>query len=261
MIQVQTIQTGSTLVSSAVPNRATHRWAHAYTGLFQCRKNRIEVPVKCFYVTVGKHHLLVDTGWSKLNRTEPLKHLGFGLWFASEPVLPEGEAACEQLAEKPIDAILMTHVDCDHISGLFDFSGIDTYTSAEEITFAKRNRLRYGGLDKGHTFRTIPFVADEAALFGKSCDLFGDGTVVAYLTPTHSAGSVIYKIQDGDRFALIVGDNGYNHASWQQGLLPGPLYDADNMRKCLAWLKEQEQQPACLGIFCAHDPQMMNVLK
>ena len=104
MIQIQTIQTGSTLVSSAVPNRATHRFAFAYTGLFQCRKNRIEVPVKCFYVTVGKHRLLVDTGWSKLNRTEPLKHLGFGLWFASEPVLGEGEAACEQLAGKPIDA-------------------------------------------------------------------------------------------------------------------------------------------------------------
>ena len=153
----------------------------------------------------------------------------------------------------------MTHLDCDHISGLFDFEGIDTYTSAEEITFAKRNRLRYGGLDKGHTFRTIPFVADETALFGKSCDLFGDGAVIAYLTPTHSAGSVIYKIQDGDRFALVVGDNGYNHASWQQGLLPGPLYDADNMRKCLAWLREQEQQPACLGIFCAHDPQTMIV--
>ena len=92
-MQFKTIQTGSTLVSSAVPNRATHRFAFAYTGLFQCRKNRIGVPVKCFYVTVGGHHLLIDTGWSKRVRTESLKHLGFGLWFASEPVLGEGEAA------------------------------------------------------------------------------------------------------------------------------------------------------------------------
>lgn len=257
MMQIQTIQTGSTKVSSAVPNRATHRWAYAYTGLFQCRKNRIEVPVKCFYVTVGGHHLLIDTGWSKLVRTKPLKHLGFGLWFASEPVLGEGEAACEQLADKPIDAILMTHLDCDHISGLFDFTGIDTYASAEEIIYAKRNRLRYGGLDKSYAFRTIDFATDETAPFGKSCDLFGDGMVIAYLTPTHSAGSVIYKLQDSDRFALIVGDNGYSHASWRQGLLPGPLYNADNMRKCLAWLKEQEQQPDCLGIFCAHNPERM----
>ena len=258
MMNIQTIQTGSTLVSSAVPNRATHRWAYAYTGLFQCRKSRIKVPVKCFYVTVGKHHLLIDTGWSKRVRTEPLKHLGFGLWFASEPVLGEGEAVCEQLAGKPIDAILMTHLDCDHISGLFDFKGTDAYASADEIAYAKRNRLRYGGLDKGQIFRTLDFVPDNIAPFGKSCDLFGDGNVTAYLTPTHSAGSVIYKVQDGDRFALIVGDNGYSHASWQQGLLPGPMYNADNMRKCLAWLKEQEQLPACLGVFCAHDPENKN---
>lgn len=258
-MKIRTIQTGSTLVSSAVPNRATHRWQYAYTGLFQCRKSRIEVPVKCFYVTVSEHHILIDTGWSKLVRTEPLRHLGFGLWFASEPVMKESEAASEQLADKPIDAILMTHLDCDHISGLYDFSGIDTYTSAEEIAFAKRKRLRYGKLIKGHSFHTIDFEDDATAPLGKSCDLFGDGAVIAYLTPTHSAGSVIYKIQDDNQFALIVGDNGYNHASWQQGLLPGPLYNADNMRHCLIWLKQQEQLPNCLGIFCAHDPQSKDI--
>ena len=64
---------------------------------------------------------------------------------------------------------------------------------------------------------------------------------------------MIYRISDADGFALIVGDNGYMKDSWQKGLLPGPLYNVENMRNCLSWLKEQEQQPACLGIFCAHD--------
>ena len=34
--------------------------------------------------------------------------------------------------------------------------------------------------------------------------------------------------------------------------IPGPLYDADNMLKCLAWIKEKSNEPECLGIFCAH---------
>ena len=258
-MKIRTIQTGSTLVSNAVPNRATHRFAYAYTGLFQRRSKRIEVPVKCFYITIGTHHILVDAGWSKIVRTRPLKHLGFGLWYASEPVMAEGEAACEQLANQPIDAILMTHLDCDHISGLHDFNNIDTYTSAKEIAYASQKRVRYGKLTRGLTFHTINFTSDNDAPFGKSADLFGDATVFAYLTPTHSAGSVIYKIVDGNKFALIVGDNGYMQDSWLQGLLPGPLYNADNMRKCLAWIKGQSLNPDCLGIFCAHDTRMLNI--
>ena len=252
-MKIKTIQTGSTLVSSAVPNRATHRWKYAYTGLFQCRKNRIEVPVKCFYVTVGQHKFLIDAGWSKQVRTRPLRHLGFGLWFASEPVMKQGESAKEQLTGQPIDAILMTHLDCDHVSGLADFADIKVYASKEEVAFAKQKRLRYGTLAKDHDYHTFDFQPDTLAPFGKSCDVFGDGSVTAYLTPTHSAGSVIYKITEDERFALVVGDNGYVRDSWQKGILPGPLYNADNMKHCLKWINEQSQQPNCLGVYCAHE--------
>lgn len=251
---IRPIQTGSTLVSSGTPDRNSHRFKYAYTGLFQSRKKRIQVPVKCFYIKVGNHHLLVDAGWSQKVRTEPLKHLGFGLWFASEPVMGYGEAACEQLAGQPIDAILMTHLDCDHVSGLCDFNGIPIYTSTEEIAYSQKKRLRYGKLVEGFDFHTMEFKADGEAPFAVSCDLFGDSTVIAHLTPTHSAGSIIYKIQEEGRFVLFVGDNGYMHASWELGILPGPLYDENNMRKCLYWINEQSKLPNCDGVYCAHDP-------
>lgn len=61
-MNIQTVRTGWTLVSSAVPDRSTHRFGLAYTGLFQRRSKRIKVPVKCFYVQVAGHSLLVDTG-------------------------------------------------------------------------------------------------------------------------------------------------------------------------------------------------------
>ena len=253
MMQIQTIQTGSTLVSSAVPNRATHRWAYAYTGLFQCRSKRIEVPVKCYYVRVNGHSVLIDAGWSREVVEHPMRHLGFGLWFASEPVMKQGESAKEQLEEMPIEAILMTHLDCDHVSGLHDFDGMTVYTSRAEFDYAAKKRLRFGDLVKGREYRFLDFRSDEKAPFGQSCDLFGDGSIVAYLTPTHSAGSVIYKVSDADGFALIVGDNGYMKDSWQKGILPGPLYHAENMKHCLKWIKEQSERPDCLGVYCAHE--------
>lgn len=253
-MEIKTIKTGATLVSSAVPDRSTHKSSLAYTGLFQRRSSRISVPVKCFYVTTGSHRFLVDAGWSKEVVTHPLKHLGFGLWFASEPVMKLEEAAVNQLRNQRVDAILMTHLDCDHASGLKDFDGIPIYTSKEEVEYSKKERIRYGKLAEGYDYRLLHFHDDPFAPFGKSADVFGDESVIAYLTPTHSAGSVIYKIINDDRFALIVGDNGYSEDSWEKGLLPGPLFDKDNMKNCLEWINEQSKQNSCVGIYCAHDP-------
>ena len=256
---IRTIQTGWTLVSSGVPDRDSHRWKKAYTGLFQRRSKRLKVPVKCFYVVVAGHSVLVDSGWSREVVNHGLRHLGFGLWFASEPVMATGEEAMAQLQGERIDAVLMTHLDCDHISGLCDIGRVPIFTSREEVAFAQKRRLRYGGLTKGYDYRFIDFVIDSTAPFGLSADLFGDGSVTAYLTPTHSAGSVIYRMADASGFALLVGDNGYNEASWKQGRLPGPLFNADNMRHCLDWINKQSQSVGCLGIFCAHDPKNRDI--
>lgn len=253
-MNITTVKTGSTLVSSAVPDRSTHKSPIAYTGLFQRRSKRISVPVKCFYVNVADHHVLIDAGWSKEVALHPIKHLGIGLWFASEPVMREDEAAVNQLKGMPIDAILMTHLDSDHVSGLQDFNDISIYASEEEIKASEKNRLRYGKLTEGKEINALLFADDTSAPFGKSLDFFEDGTVVAYLTPTHSAGSVVYKIADGDRFALIVGDNGYKEDAWKNGVLPGPLYNAENMKKCLNWINEESQKQNSDGVYCSHDP-------
>lgn len=254
-MEIQTVRTGWTLVSSAVPDRSTHRFSLAYTGLFQRRSKRIKVPVKCFYVQVAGRNLLVDTGWSVQVVDHPIRHLGFGLWFASEPVMEADEAAIIQMEGRPIDAILMTHLDCDHVSGLHDFPDDCTvYASEAEVAYARKKKLRYGSLAEGRTYQLIDFAQDAAAPFGLSADLFGDSSVTAYLTPTHSAGSVIYRVEEGGRFALLVGDNGYSQDSWEKGPLPGPLYNADNMRACLAWIKTQAADERCASVYCAHDP-------
>lgn len=253
-MNIETIKTGSTLVSSAVPDKSMHKSSLAYTGFFQKRSKRISVPVKCFYVTVGNHSFLIDAGWSLEVITHPTKHLGIGLWFASEPVMREEEAAVNRLKGRTLDAIFMTHLDGDHVSGLKDFENVPIYASSEEVAYAKAQLIRYAGLSKAHTFLRLAFKPDSDAPFGKSCDVFGDGSVIAYLTPTHSAGSVIYKIAEGSSFALVVGDNGYSESSWEKGVLPGIMYCEANMRVCLDWIKRQRAKAGCVGIYCAHDP-------
>ena len=54
------------------------------------------------------HHFLIDTGWSKIVVEHPIKHLGFFIWYSSEPVMKEEECAANQLKDDKIDCILMT---------------------------------------------------------------------------------------------------------------------------------------------------------
>lgn len=250
---VETIQTGWTLVSSGVPDRSTHRWNKAYTRLFQTKQSRIKVPVKCFYVSVSGHAFLIDAGWSEQVVTNAVGHLGFGLNFASEPVMTVDQAAKRQIDGRQLDCILMTHLDCDHVSGVHDFTGERVLCAKEEYDYAHKSRVRYGKLLDGLEFEYISFSDDPEAPFGKSSDIFGDGSVIAYLTPTHSAGSVVYKITENGKYYLVVGDNGYMKASWENGILPGPLFNAQNMLKCLAWINAKSKESECLGILCAHE--------
>ena len=252
-MKIETIQTGWTLVSSGVVDRSTHQWKKAYTRLFQSKSTRIKVPVKCFYVTVLNHTFLIDAGWSKQVVNSAKKHLGFGLNFANEPIMVKTESAEYQLKEKPIDCILMTHLDCDHVSGVHDFTKKRIVCAKEEYEYAQTKKVRYGKLLNGLHFDFIDFKADDEAVFGKSSDIFEDGSVIAYWTPTHSAGSVIYKIVENEKYYLIVGDNGYMKESWEKGILPGPLYNTENMLKCLAWINEKSKDENCLGILCAHE--------
>lgn len=261
MGRVIAIQTGSTLVSPAVPNARARRNPLAYTMLFQRRKNRIKVPVKCFLLQVADHTLLVDTGWSAQDATHALRHLGFGLWFASEPVLTADEAVLPQLATygitlDEIDAVAMTHLDCDHAGGLDAIAGRKhVLVSSDELAYAHEDKLRYNAhLWDGATFDSIVFTEDIDAPFGLSADLFGDGSVIAYAVPGHSKGSVVYVGHEGDRYVAIVGDTGYNQQSWTELKMPGVVYDKENLMIGLEWVRSMLADKNCAGIFCAHDP-------
>lgn len=261
-MNIYTLQTGSTLVSSAVPDRSTHKWPYAYTGLFQRRGSRIAVPVKTFLIETNGHRVLVDTGWSEKCATDPLHHLGFGLWFASEPVMTAEESVPAQLAlmglaPEDIDAVILTHLDCDHASGLDGVKDAGhIYCSKPEWRHAHTKDVRYRpAFWEGVHMETLDMQTDPHAPFGQSCDLFGDGTVRVVLTPGHSEGSVAVLAKGDTGYAAFVGDDSYNRHSWEDLKLPGPVYNKKYMKRTLKWVRHLSKDKNCLGIYAAHDPE------
>lgn len=262
-MNIHVLQTGGTLVSSAVPDRLSHRWEHAYTDLFQRRSKRVNLPVKAFLIEVAGHRVLVDAGWSAECAAHPIRHLGFSLWFASEPVMKADEAVPAQLARlglapSDLDAVVLTHLDCDHASGLSALKGArHVYCSPEEWRHARHGHdVRYRRTFwEGVPMETLPWVDDPSAPYGKSCNLFGDGSVRAVLTPGHSEGSVAVLARGETGYAAFVGDDSYNRHSWEEQRLPGPLWDTGAMRKTLIWVNSLASDPGCIGIYAAHDPE------
>lgn len=64
MAEIDVLQTGKMLVSSAVHNRDSKSGKFAYTGLFKA-KGRNDVPVKAFLIRInGKTFLLIPAGAS-----------------------------------------------------------------------------------------------------------------------------------------------------------------------------------------------------
>lgn len=47
---------------------------------------------------------------------------------------------------------------------------------------------------------------------------------------------------------------GYNAASWDELRLPGPLVDADEMHRGLAWVRDMRARKDCVAALAAHDP-------
>ena len=257
MAEIDVLQTGKMLVSSAVHNRDSKSGKFAYTGLFQSKKGRNDVPVKAFLIRINGKNVLVDTGWSEQCARH---HLGLALYFSSQPTVTLNDSVARQLdalgiTPKQLDAVILTHLDCDHVSGLKDLKGAKhIYATKEELEISLLPNPRYRkALWQGVEIEPIEMNYDSHAPFGKSCDLFGDGSVRIVYTPGHSAGSVCVVIKQNGKMAVIAGDNGISEKSWSELILSGPIHNIQNMKISLRWLNKMYKNENCVAVLTAHD--------
>lgn len=211
------------------------------------RDEWLEIPVVAFVIEhPGAGPVLVDTGFHPAVAVEPKRAMGRlgGLLFKDVRMDPE-QALHPQLRERGIDpaqvgTVLMTHLHSDHASGISEFPGATFVVSSAEWEAASKGSQRDGYMkrqyDHGFDWRTVDFEGadvDSFATFGRSVDVFGDGSVRMVFTPGHTHGHCSLVLRLADREALIAADAAYTMKTIEESHLPHVTADEHRFRRSL----------------------------
>ena len=196
--------------------------------------------------------ILVDTGLHPSIATDGKENFGgLGNRFG-HPSLASGEDLPAQLRARGLDpgeipVIVMTHMHIDHTSAISEFPNSTFVLSEVEWKAAASgprpllNGYRRAHYDYAFNYRTVDFDrgnVNSYPTFGRTFDLFGDGSIRLAYTPGHSAGhtSVIARLAERD---FVIGGDATYTAGQLEGtapLSPRP-FDAHNYRRSLQELK------------------------
>jgi N-acyl homoserine lactone hydrolase len=233
-------------------------------------KGAIAVPVPSFLIRhPSAGAILVDTGLHPSIATDPRENFGsLGARFG-KPTLAPGEDVPSQLRKRGLDPgeipiVVMTHLHLDHSSAISEFPNSTFVVSEAEWQAAAHgsnpalNGYRRSHFDYAFEYRTIDF--DRANInsyagFGRTFDLFGDGSVRLAFTPGHSAGHMSVIAHLAERDFVIGGDAVYLLAQLD-GSEPGPPrpQDAHNLRRSLQELRLFHRQFPDAIVTPGHDP-------
>jgi len=233
-------------------------------------KQAVSVPVPAFLIrhpTVGP--VLVDTGLHPSIASGGGENFGGLANRFGRPSLEPGEDVPSQLRAKGIEprqvpVVVMTHLHLDHSSAISEFPDSTFVVSAAEWQEAadgskpSLNGYRRAHFDLAFEYRAVDFDGDAVssyATFGRTFDLFGDGSVRLAFTPGHTAGhcSVICRLADDD--FVIGGDVVYmlDQLEGREPLPPRP-FDAHMMRRSVQELRLFHAQFPDATITPGHDP-------
>ena len=271
-MRLHILHCGSIRVDPSVPFGDRLHLADSARQVLAPDRDRVELPVSCYLIEHPRGKILVDTGWCRdispdgvRDRKAAARVLPGYLEAYYRPALPAGQAVHEQLAAmgiQPADltAVLLTHLDPDHVAGLRHVQGAKRIVLPEDEYFwacravykarqpwslwmdYKPERLYYRGSAVGPNRWAI--------------DLFGDESLLLVNVPGHTDGQAAVLIRSGRRFAVLAAVAAYCPRNWREDIVPGSSFDPVLARKGLAWLREMEADPACAGIFCSHDPDV-----
>lgn len=129
-IRIHVLHCGSMLVSKAVPYGGGVNLKNARRGVFDKVADRVELPVSAYLIEHPKGKVLIDTGWSREISPEGVydaaavkRQLPGYLAAFYHPWVEKGKTVAEQLAAmgiapEDLSAVVLTHLDADHTSGL-----------------------------------------------------------------------------------------------------------------------------------------------
>ena len=245
-------------------------------GLLTRRSKWSWTPVPAFLLThPSAGHVLVDTGLHPSVTVKPSANLGRAAAWIARPRIEAGRDLPSQLRERGIDpksirTVLMTHLHLDHTSGISEFPSSTFLVSAAEWRAATSDHrpamrgYRHAHFDHLFDFRTLAYDAPDVASyasFGRTIDVFGDGSIRLAFTPGHTHGHqcVIARLRDRD--FVIAGDAVYTTGQLDDAPEPPRPVDLHKWRRSLRELQRFRERYPDSVIVPGHDPKAWATLE
>jgi glyoxylase-like metal-dependent hydrolase (beta-lactamase superfamily II) len=247
------------------------------SGLFTSRSSGWWwVPCPAFLIThPSAGSILVDTSLHSSIAAEPRENFGRLPARYARPRIEPGRDLPSQLRElgadpRSIPLVVMTHLHIDHASGISEFPSSTFVISRAEwqaATTGSRPLLRGyrpQHYDYAFDYRLVDFDGpriDSYASFGRSFDLFGDGSIRLAFTPGHTLGHMCVLARLRDRDFVIAGDAVYTVRQLEGGPEPPRPQDAHLWRRSLQELQLFRRAYPQAVIVAGHDPEQWPTLE
>jgi N-acyl homoserine lactone hydrolase len=249
----------------------------AFLHFLGFRSERVEIPIPCFLLehpTVGP--FIVDTGHHASMAVDPKGSYGpiLGRAAGSHIRMGEGDAMPDQIRARGVDPrdiklVVMTHLHLDHASGVSQFPDATFIVTAREWQAATDGPgIRSGYItrqfDHAFDWRTIDFDGDEVSSyksFGRTLDLFGDGSVRLAYTPGHTPGHTSLVVRTAEGEFLIAGDSAYTMRTIKESAMPYGPADEHEFRRSLKEVQRYVEQTPGAAVCPGHDLEAFRALK
>jgi N-acyl homoserine lactone hydrolase len=220
--------------------------------------------------------ILVDTGLHPSIATDGRENFGGLASRIVHPALEPGEDVPAQLRRRGLEpgevpVVVMTHLHLDHSSAISEFPHATFVVSEVEWEAATSganpllNSYRRAHYDYAFDYRTVDFNrggVDSYASFGRTHDLFGDGSIRLAFTPGHSAGHMSLVCRLKQRDFVIGGDATYTSGQLAGTAPPAPRpFDAHNYRRSLQELRLFAREYPDAVVTPGHDPEFFASLQ
>jgi N-acyl homoserine lactone hydrolase len=218
---------------------------------------------------------VVDTGLHPSVTAKPAANFGRLAAAVTKPKLEPGEDLPAQLRARGLDPkslrlVVMTHLHYDHASGMSEFPSANFVLTDAEWRFATTVRrpilhgYRPAHYDYAFDYRTLSYDRrgiNSYSTFGRTFDLFGDGSVRLVSLPGHTPGHQGVLCRLGDRDLLIAGDAIYTHGQLTDRPPAPRPEDPHTYRRSLQELHLFHRQFPQAVIIPGHDPEFWETLK
>jgi N-acyl homoserine lactone hydrolase len=232
------------------------------------REEWLKIPVPVFLLEhPGAGLILVDTGLHASVATDPKQNFGgvIGRLYKHVEMVP-AQTAAAQLRTIGIDAadvklVVMTHMHMDHASAISDFTEATYVLGEGEWAAFNGPRPTFKGYVRKQGAHAVDYreivydtrLASSYSTFGRSFDLFGDGSIRLVYTPGHSAGHQSLIVRLRDRELLIAGDAIYFLDTLEHERRGLFLADEHNWRRSLREIQLYRRENPDAVIIPSHD--------